>query len=465
MKDHTDDVTGIDAVGTDTAGTDTTTTGTARAGTAPSDDRTIDVQELGKANLTGFQDLSTGEIDTEWMVDILFRLLRTPSPSGRTDAVMQYIGDIVNDLGLDSTVTRQGTLIVDLPGETETFDRSLVVHADTIGCMVSGLKPNGRLSVVPVGTFSARFAEGARVQIVTEFPDVVYTGTILPLKSSGHAFGDEIDTQGVGWEHVEVRVDERVESREGLEELGIEIGNTVALMAGPQRSRSGYINSRHLDGKAGVAIALAAAKSVKEGRLRLPHRTSIMVTIFEEVGHGASSGVSDDVAELVSIDNAVCAPGQNAIEYGITIPLKDMHGPFDYHLTRKLITLAQRHELPVARDIFHFYRSDVAAALEAGAGARAALLAFGLDASHGWERTHVDSLRACAELVTLWLQTPLTLEEWDANKTGDLKDFPSQCQPAIGERPGDMQHEGRISNVPRYRPDEDPGTDPQPDEG
>ena len=137
MKDHTDDVAGIDAVGTDTAGTDTTTTGTARAGTAPSDDRTIDVQELGKANLTGFQDLSTGEIDTEWMVDILFRLLRTPSPSGRTDAVMQYIGDIVNDLGLDSTVTRQGTLIVDLPGETETFDRSLVVHADTIGCMVS----------------------------------------------------------------------------------------------------------------------------------------------------------------------------------------------------------------------------------------------------------------------------------------------------------------------------------------
>lgn len=417
------------------------------------DEQKIDVQELGKANLTGFLDLAAGEIDTEWMIDILFRLLRTPSPSGRTDAVMQYIGDIVNDLGLDSTVTRQGTLVVDLPGETDTWDRALVVHADTIGCMVSALKDNGRLSVVPVGTFSARFAEGARVQIVTEFPDVVYTGTILPLKTSGHAYGDEIDTQGVGWEHVEVRVDERVSTKEGLEELGIEIGNTVAIMAGPQRSRSGYINSRHLDGKAGVAIALAAAKSAKEGRLRLPHRTSILVTIFEEVGHGASSGVSEDVAELLSIDNAVCAPTQNSIEYGITIPLKDMHGPFDYHLTRKLILLAKAHDLPVARDIFHFYRSDVAAALEAGAGARAALVAFGLDSSHGWERTHIESLVSCAELITLWLQTPLTLEEWDQHKTGDLKHFPSQRQPAIEEMPGDTQHEGSITNVPRYQPD------------
>lgn len=430
--------------------TGSTATGSIETDNTASGD--IDVQELGKQNLTGFEELAAGGIDTDWMIDILFKLLRTPSPSGRTDAVMQFIGDIVADLGLDATVTRQGALLVDLPGASDTIDRALVVHADTIGCMVSALKDNGRLSVVPVGTFSARFAEGARVQIVTEHPDVVYTGTILPLKTSGHAFGDDVDEQGVGWDHVEVRVDERVSDAVGLESLGIEIGNTVALMAGPTQSRSGYINSRHLDGKAGVAIALAAAKSVKEGGLTLPHRTSILVTIFEEVGHGASAGVSDDVAELVSIDNAVCAPGQNSIEYGVTIPLKDLHGPFDYHLTRKLIRLAQTHDLPVARDIFRFYRSDVAAALEAGAGARAALMAFGLDASHGWERTHVESLEACAALVTLWLQTPLTLEAWDQTKTGDLRNFPSQRQPAIEERAGDRQHEGTITNVPRYQP-------------
>ena len=429
------------------------------------------VAELGKDNATGFTDLTPGDIDQRWMLDILFRLLRTPSPSGRTDAVMQFIGDIVADLGLNAQLTRQGALIVELPAASGTDDgeaddadlheeieaeRCLVVHADTIGCMVSKLKDNGRLSVVPIGTFSSRFAEGARVQIITEFPDLVYTGTILPLKTSGHAYGDEVDEQPVSWDEVEVRVDEAVSDRAGLEELGIEVGNTVALMTHSSMSKSGYINSRHLDGKAGVAIALAAAKSAIDGKLRLPVKTTILVTIFEEVGHGASAGVSQNVAELVSIDNAVCAPNQNSLERGVTIPLKDMHGPFDYHLTRKLIRLGQRHGLDMARDIFTFYRSDVAAALEAGAGARAALMAFGLDGSHGWERTHVDSLIQCAKLVTLWLQTPLTLEKWDEHRLGGLRDFPSQRQPTIAERVGDRQHEGAISNVPRYRGADEP---------
>lgn len=418
--------------------------------TSAQDRGALDVQAIGRANLAGFADLAPAEIDLEWMVDILFDLVRIPSPSGRTDAVIQYIGDIVDGLGFDMELTRQGALLIDLPGETETIDRGVVVHADTIGCMVSALKDSGRLSVVPVGTFSARFAEGARVQIVTEHPDVVYSGTILPLKASGHAFDDEVDTQPVGWDQVEVRVDEAVHSREDLEELGIEIGNTVALQAGPTRTKSGFLNSRHLDGKAGVAIALAVAKAVRDGSVTLPHRTSIMVTIFEEVGHGASAGLPDGIAELVSIDNAVCAPGQASTETGATIPLLDMHGPFDYHLTRKLLTLGKAHGLEVIRDVFKHYRSDVAAALEAGAGARSALIAFGLDASHGWERTHVDSLMACAKLLSLWLQTPLTMDGWDAHQTGALRDFPSQRQPATREGLSHDVVEGAIDNVPRY---------------
>ncbi|GAB4979666.1 hypothetical protein MAHJHV60_46020 [Mycobacterium avium subsp. hominissuis] len=60
------------------------------------------------------------------------------------------------------------------------------------------------------------------------------------------------------------------------------------------------------------------------------------------------------------MDNAVCAPGQHSLEDGVTIPLADMHGPFDYHLTRKLSRLAQDRGIPFARDIFRYYRSDAA---------------------------------------------------------------------------------------------------------
>lgn len=379
--------------------------------------------------------------DRDWTLDLLLRLLRTPSPAGRTDAAMQLVGDVMSDIGLPFRLTRRGSLLAELPGRSASVDRALVVHADTIGCMVRALKDNGRLEVVQVGTFSARFAEGARVRIMGDDPGLTYTGTILPLKASGHAFGDEVDTQGVGWQHVEVRVDEEVSDRAGLEALGIQVGDFVALDAIPEITASDYIVSRHLDGKAGVAAALAVARAIVTEGIVLPHRASLLVTIAEEIGQGASHGLDADVAEMISVDNAVCAPGQASIEDGVTVPMADMTGPFDYHLTRRLCRLCEEHDIPYARDVFKWYRSDVAAALEAGAGTRAALVAFGLDGSHGWERTHVRSIEAVARLLGVWLQTPLTFARWDATPTGPLEEFPSARQPAPSERWGRLDGE------------------------
>lgn len=378
------------------------------------------------------------DIDLEWTLDLLMRLLRTPSPAGRTDKVMQLLGDTLDDIGLPFGLTRRGSMLAEVPGTSEGIDRALVVHADTIGCMVSDLKPNGRLAVVPVGTFSARFAEGARVHVFPDDPDHSFTGTILPLKASGHAFGDDVDTQGVGWDHVEVRVDEEVHDADDLRALGFQVGDFVALDAMPELTPAGFLVSRHLDGKAGVAAAIAAARAVVRSGVEVPHRTSLLVTIAEEVGQGASHGLDTDVAEMISIDNAVCAPGQHSIEDGVTIPMADQTGPFDFHLTRRLVRLCADHDIPHARDVFAWYRSDVAAALEAGAGTRAALVAFGLDASHGYERTHLRSIDSVARLLTLWLQTPLTFARWDATRIGALSDFPSEGQPAPEERWGPL---------------------------
>lgn len=374
------------------------------------------------------------EADRAWMIDALLTLLQTPSPAGRTDAVMQLIGAMFDHFGVPFSLTRRGALMAELPGESATTDRALIVHADTIGCMVRRLKDNGRLEIIPVGTFSARLAAGARVRIFSDDPEEFLTGTVLPLKASGHAFGDEIDTQPTGWEHVEVRVDRKVDSKSGLAALGMKVGDFVALITSPELTADGFIVSRHLDGKAGVAIALALAKNFSENKVVLPHRTMIMVTITEEVGHGASHGLPADVAELVSVDNAVCAPGQHSIEDGVTIPMADLHGPFDYHLTRKLCRLAEERKIPFVRDVFRYYRSDAAAAIEAGAGTRAALVGFGVDGSHGWERTHMDSLEAAYGLLHAWLQTPLTFAKWDAHPTGQLRDFPSSKQPAPSEQ-------------------------------
>lgn len=372
-------------------------------------------------------------VDLPWMTEVLLRLLRTPSPTGRTDAVMQVIGDLLSELGVPFRLTRRGALLATIGDGAEPGERAVVVHADTIGAMVDRRKDNGRLAISPIGTWSARFAEGGRVVVLTDDPDVHLTGTVVPLKASGHAYGDEVDTQGVGWDHVEVRVDEPVDDAEGLAALGIQVGDFVAFDADPVVTPSGYVKARHLDGKAGVAAALGAFKAVLDHGVDVAHRAHLMVTLSEEVGHGASHGLGPEVAEMVSIDNGVMAPGQHTLERGVTIAMRDQTAPFDFHLTRRLLALCEQANIPAARDTFRYYRSDVAAALEAGAETRAALVAFGLDASHGHERSHLDTVQCVAELIALYLQTELTFRHWDARPTGPLESFPSSQQPAPTE--------------------------------
>ncbi len=137
---------------------------------------------------------------------------------------------------------------------------------------------------------------------------------------------------------------------------------------------------------------------------------------------------------MVAIDNAVVAPGQQSREDRANIEMLDSTGPYDYHFSRRLISLAAAHEIPYTRDTFRFYRSDAASAVEAGLEMRTALIGCGVDSSHGHERTHLDGIRAVADLLAVYLQTELTFPDWDQDVRGPLEDFPSRSvQPAPQE--------------------------------
>lgn len=362
-------------------------------------------------------------IDTGYLTGVLRQMLDIPSPSGYTDQIVHFAGEELERLNIPFELTRRGAIRATLKGEQESPDRAIVGHLDTLGAMVKNLKPNGRLQVVSIGTWSSRFAEGARVTIFTDKKS--YRGTILPLKASGHTFNTEIDTQPVSWENLEIRVDEICNSDTELRRLGFNVGDFVAVDPIPEFNPNGFINSRHLDNKAGVAVVFAAAKALDDNKILLPVDCHLLFTISEEVGSGASAALHGDIAEMVSIDNATPAPGQNSRESGVTIAMADSSGPFDYHLTHKLLGLCDKYDIAHQRDVFKYYRCDAASAVEAGNDLRTALLCFGVDSSHGYERTHINSLRSIAELLTLYLQSPPTFQR-DSMEMGPLKGFPTQ---------------------------------------
>jgi peptidase M42 family hydrolase len=362
-------------------------------------------------------------IDHEYLLSILGELLKIPSPTGYTDTVVRFTTREIERLGLDVELTRRGAIRAVRRGRETRGARAIVSHLDTLGAQVKLLKPNGRLEVVPIGHWSARFAEGARVTIFAEKGG--YRGTILPLKASGHTFNDEVDSLPVGWQYVELRVDALARDENDLRQLGIDVGDIVAIDPQAEFLDNGFIVSRHLDDKAGVAIVLAALKAIQDGGVETPVDIHWLFTIAEETGVGASSVLTAEVASMVAVDNGTTAPGQNSDEYGVTIAMADQTGPFDYHLTRKLVELCQENEIRYQKDIFRYYRSDLASAVEAGHDVRTALAAFGVDASHGYERIHMHALRSLAELITAYAASPVVIKR-DFMETSSVEGFTRQ---------------------------------------
>lgn len=361
-------------------------------------------------------------IDMAYLTEQLIALVKIPSPSGYTDQVVHHVCAELRDMKIPHDVTRRGAIRATLPGKRDCQDRALCAHLDTLGAMVRRLKSNGRLAVSPIGSWSSRFAEGARVTIFSRHKE--YRGTVLPLKASGHTYNTEVDTQPISWDQLEIRVDAPCADVADLLAHGFETGDYIAVDPCPEMV-DGYINSRHLDDKAGVAILLAVARSVILNKILLPVDCHLLFTINEEVGVGATEVMYNDITEMVVVDIAMVAPGQNATEFAATLVMMDQSGPFDYHLNKKLAGICQEKDIPCKKDILRYYRSDSASAIEAGNDIRTALVGFGGDASHGYERTHVATLENSAALLFQYIQSSPTFLR-DEKEMGSIRGFPRQ---------------------------------------
>lgn len=370
-----------------------------------------------KAEMTRLQ------IDIDFLAAKLKMLLEIPSPTGFTDTVVRATCDELKKLKVPFELTRRGAIRALLKGKSDSQRRAVISHLDTLGAQVKQIKDNGRLELVPIGHWSARFAEGARCTIISERGS--YRGTILPLHASGHTYGEEVDKLPVGWPYVELRVDALTGGRDDTLRLGIDVGDLVAIDPQPEFLPNGFIVSRYLDNKAGVALMLAALEAHRREKAVPTLDTFWLFSISEEVGVGASSMLTHDVASMVVVDNGTSAPGQNSSEFGVTIAMADQSGPFDYHLTRKLIQLCRDNDIKFQRDVFRYYFSDSASAIEAGADVRTALATFGVDASHGYERINMHALRSVAELLTAYTMSPVAIKR-DAKEIGPLNGFTEQ---------------------------------------
>ena len=347
--------------------------------------------KAGKRNIT---------IDARFMVDFLVQLLKTPSPTGYTENALHLVREALATLKLDTRFNTKGGLIATWQGKSNTRGRALTAHVDTLGAMVKEIdNGTGRLRLSKIGGLTWNSVEGETCSIITN-SGRMYRGTILPRKASVHVHGGpEVEKSERTDASMEVRLDAKVRSGAETRQLGIEVGDFVAFDPRTEVTDTGFIRSRHLDDKASVACIVAACKALLDAGLRPAQRTTILISHYEEVGHGASTGIPAEVKELLAVDMAAVGPGQNSDEYSVGICVKDSGGPYSLEMKQLLMQLCQSAEIPYKLDIYPYYGSDVGPVWRSGADVVAGLIGPGVDASHHYERTHVDSLVATVRLI------------------------------------------------------------------
>jgi putative aminopeptidase FrvX len=342
-------------------------------------------------------------IDQGYMLDLLVELLNTPSPTGFTSKAMALVESALVDLGIQPALSGKGFLVAELAGENSSAPRALTAHVDTLGAMVKEIKANGRLKLTKLGGFSWNTVEGEGCMVTTASGNAI-RGSLLHTKASTHIYGAGVGEGERSDENMEVRLDARTASASETTELGVEVGSLVTFDPRVEVGDHGFIRSRHLDDKAGVACILTAVKALIDAATKPAQRTLLLFSNYEEVGHGAAAGIPPEVVDLVAVDMAVVGEGQASNEFQTTICVKDSRGPYHPELAAELRTLARDNDIPHAVDIYPQYGSDAEAYWRAGGSARIALIGPGVDASHNYERTHLESLLATVDLIVAYLQ-------------------------------------------------------------
>ncbi len=332
----------------------------------------------------------------DYILEELKALTSIPSPTGFTKEVTAYVHKTLTDMGYEPYYSNKGNVHVTIDGEGNPL--VLAAHLDTLGTMVRSIKDNGRLRPTTIGGHQWSTADGENCTVHTR-DGKVYTGVVLNTEPSAHVADQKVECTEA---NMEILLDENVDTKDGVKALGIQCGDIIAMDPRTTITNSGYIKSRFLDDKLSAAILLGLAKMVKEDKLELNRKVSLLFTVYEEVGHGGCC-IPEDTKEMLSVDMGCVGDDLECTEHKVSICAKDSGGPYNYDVTSALIATAKEQALDFSIDVYPHYGSDVEATLRSGYDIRHGLIGPGVYASHNYERSHVDGVCNTLKLLRAYI--------------------------------------------------------------
>ena len=274
-------------------------------------------------------------------------------------------------------------------------------HLDTLGAVVKKIKSNGRLELINVGGCPWAGVEGENLTVHT-LDGREYEGTLLPTKCSVHIYGDVAREMPRTAETMEVRLDENVHTAEDTEKLGIRVGDFVSYETRTRITENGYIKSRYLDDKLCVAQILGYIKFLNDYNLKPKSDLYIYFSNYEEIGHGVSV-IPEDLDEFIALDIGLVGADALGDERKVSIAAKDNKTPYDIEVRKGLMKAAEEMDINYTVDVYNRYGSDASAAVLQGFDFKCGCIGPSVDASHHYERTHIDGVIETVRLMITYL--------------------------------------------------------------
>ena len=342
-------------------------------------------------------------IDIDYTVDFTKELLNIPSPSGFTQKAIKRVEEEFKKFNIKYEYTKKGAIIGRIEGEDKKYNKMISAHIDTLGAVVKKIKPNGRLELVNIGGFNWGAFEGENLLVHT-IDGKQYDGTLLPVHVSVHVYPNlpskELERKS---DNMEVRLDEDVSSDEDVRKLGICQGDFISFETKTKVTKSGFFKSRFLDDKLCIAQIFSYIKYLQKNNKKPKTNLDIYISNYEEIGHGISK-IPEYVDEFISLDIGLVAfEDAHGSEKHVSIAAKDSRSPYDYETRQKMQKIADENNIGYTVGVYNGYGSDATASVGNGFDVKFACFGPSVDASHHYERCHMDGIKETIKLMICYL--------------------------------------------------------------
>ncbi|AMQ18019.1 M42 family metallopeptidase [Thermococcus peptonophilus] len=274
------------------------------------------------------------------LIEELREITRIPGISGYEEKVREKIAEWIKPYA-DYTVDTIGNLLVEL-GEGET-KAVFMAHMDEIGLLITGIRPDGKLTFRKVGGIDDRLLYGRHLDVITENGKLDGVIGVLPVH-----LNLERKFETVPWHRLVIDIG--ADSREEAETLGVKVLDYAVFKKHFAVLNDRYVSTRSLDDRFGVVALVEAIKDLVDHDL--DGKFIFAFTVQEEIGLKGAKFLTQKYSPkyAFAVDSFGCCAdltGDVRLGGGAVIRAVDNSAIYTRRLARRVAEIASKNKIPL----------------------------------------------------------------------------------------------------------------------